>query len=306
MNENTAIEAHALSKRYGRRYAVDDVSFRVPAGRITGFLGPNGAGKTTTLRMLAGLVKPTSGSSRLLGLPVPGPALRQVGTMIEEPSFYPYMTGRRNLEHAALLHGNLDPSRIREVLGFVHMDQAADKRVGAYSQGMRQRLGLARALLQEPRILLLDEPTNGLDPAGIAEIRENLRLIARQGVTILISSHILAELEKLVEHVLVIERGRMLFDGSLGELVQQISEATLRYRLRAEDQALLLTQLGEQGLAAEELPDGWVRTSVTVQEADDFLGRLLAAGVTVQEAVREQESLENAYLRLLREDGRPS
>jgi len=306
MNENTAIEAHALSKRYGRRYAVDDVSFRVPAGRITGFLGPNGAGKTTTLRMLAGLVKPTSGSSRLLGLPVPGPALRQVGTMIEEPSFYPYMTGRRNLEHAALLHGNLDRSRIREVLGFVHMDQAADKRVGAYSQGMRQRLGLARALLQEPRILLLDEPTNGLDPAGIAEIRENLRLIARQGVTILISSHILAELEKLVEHVLVIERGRMLFDGSLGELVQQIGEATLRYRLRAADQAQLLAQLNERGLPAEELPDGWVRSSVTVQEADDFLPRLMAAGVTVQEAVREQESLENAYLRLLREDGRPS
>ena len=306
MNENTAIEAHALSKRYGRRYAVDDVSFRVPAGRITGFLGPNGAGKTTTLRMLAGLVKPTSGSSRLLGLPVPGPALRQVGTMIEEPSFYPYMTGRRNLEHAALLHGNLDRSRIREVLGFVHMDQAADKRVGAYSQGMRQRLGLARALLQEPRILLLDEPTNGLDPAGIAEIRENLRLIARQGVTILISSHILAELEKLVEHVLVIERGRMLFDGSLGELVQQIGEATLRYRLRAADQAQLLAQLNERGLPAEKLTDGWVRSSVTVQEADDFLPRLMAAGVTVQEAVREQESLENAYLRLLREDGRPS
>lgn len=306
MDNDIAIEAHSLSKRYGRRHAVDNVSFRVPAGRITGFLGPNGAGKTTTLRMIAGLIRPSSGTSRVLGRPVPGPALRQVGTMIEEPSFYPYMTGRKNLEHAALLHGGVDEARIGEVLAFVHMDQAADKRVGAYSQGMRQRLGLARALLWEPRILLLDEPTNGLDPVGIAEIRENLRLIAQQGVTILISSHILAELEKLVEHILVIERGQMLFDGSLAGLVEQISEATIRYRLRGADQAALLAQLRERGLTAEELPDGWVRVPVLLQEADSFLVDLVATGVHVREGVREHESLENAYLRLLREDGRPS
>jgi len=306
MNQDMAIEARSLSKRYGRRHAVADVSFRVPTGRITGFLGPNGAGKTTTLRMLAGLIRPSSGSSRLLGGAVPGPALRSVGAMIEEPSFYPYMTGRKNLRHAALLHGGVTPERIGEVLEFVHMEQAADKKVGAYSQGMRQRLGLARALLWEPRVLLLDEPTNGLDPVGIAEIRENLRRIARLGVTILISSHILAELEKLVEHVLVIEQGRMLFDGSLSELVRHIGEATIRYRLRAADQAELLEQLRGRGLAAEELPDGWVRTPVTVQEADSFVTDLAAAGVPLQEAVREQESLEHAYLRLLRQDGRPS
>src|SRR5690625_5954356 len=158
--------------------------------------------------MIAGSIRPSAGTGRRLGARVRGPALLQCGTMIEEPSCYPYMSGRRNLLHAATLHGGVEPGRIDEVLAFVHMEQAADKKVAAYSQGMRQRLGLARALLWKPRVLLLDEPTNGLDPVGIAEIRESLRTIAAEGVTILLSSHILAAIEKLVEQVLVIERGR--------------------------------------------------------------------------------------------------
>ncbi len=305
MNQDVAIEVESLSKRYGRRMAVNNVSFRVPKGQITGFLGPNGAGKTTTLRMIAGLIRPSAGSSRLLGERVPGPALLRVGTMIEEPSFYPYMTGRRNLQHSAALHGDVPAERIDEVLRFVHMEQAADKKVGAYSQGMRQRLGLARALLWKPEVLLLDEPTNGLDPVGIAEVRESLREIAAQGVTILISSHILAELEKLVERVLVIERGHMLFDGPLRELVRQIGESTVRYRLRGRDQERLAEGLRSLELGAEVVSDGWIRTTVTVDEAAGLLAKLVEAGIEVSEAVQEQESLENAYLRLLREDGRP-
>lgn len=305
MNQHTAIEVQGLSKRYGRSLAVDNVSFRVPAGQITGFLGPNGAGKTTTLRMIAGLIKPTSGTSSLLGQSVPGPALLEVGTMIEEPSFYPYMTGRRNLQHAATLHGNVEPGRIDEVLTFMHMEKAADKKVSAYSQGMRQRLGLARALLWKPQVLLLDEPTNGLDPVGIAEVRENLREIAAQGVTILISSHILAELEKLVERVLVIERGKLLFDGSLGELVRQIGQSTVRYRLRGSDPQAIVAALTRLGLPAELAAEGWVTTSVTPDDARTLLKQLLTEGVDISESVQEQESLEHAYLRLLREDGRP-
>ncbi len=305
MTEQLAIEVDGLSKRYGRSYAVDNVSFRVPTGQITGFLGPNGAGKTTTLRMIAGLIRPTAGKSRLLGQSVPGPALLNVGTMIEEPSFYPYMSGRRNLQHAATLHGGVPATRIDEVLSFMNMDQAADKKVGAYSQGMRQRLGLARALLWKPDVLLLDEPTNGLDPVGIAEIRESLRTIAAEGVTILISSHILAEIEKLVERVLVIERGKMLFDGPLRELVRQLEEATVRYRLRAPDPAALEQILKDMNLVSERLGEDWIRTEVAQDGAADLLRQLVLAGASISEAVQEQESLEHAYLRLLREDGRP-
>ena len=179
-----AITAAGLTKRYGAKAAVDDATFTIEQGEIVGFLGPNGAGKTTTLRMLAGLVRPTEGSCTVLGQPVPGATLREVGTMIEEPSFYPYMSGRDNLHHAALLHGEVPPSRVDEALEFVKLENAAAKKVKAYSQGMRQRLALARALLWHPKVLLLDEPTNGLDPTGIAEFRESLRQVATTGTTV--------------------------------------------------------------------------------------------------------------------------
>lgn len=300
-----AIEAQSLSKRYGRHYAVQDVSFRIEQGQITGFLGPNGAGKTTTLRMLAGLIRPSAGQGRLLGGSVPGPALMEVGTMIEEPSFYPYMTGRQNLQHAGKLHGGVTDERIGEVLAFVHMENAAAKKVGAYSQGMRQRLGLARAILWKPQVLLLDEPTNGLDPVGIAEIRESLRYLASQGTTILISSHILSELEKLVERTLVIERGKLLFDGSLSQLLGALNEAAVTYRLRATDETKLFGALEARGLEPEKPRDGMIRVSVPQADADGLLTGLALDGVAVTEAARSEGGLESAYLNLLREDGRP-
>ncbi len=304
MSEN-AIEARGLTKRYGRKHAVSDLSFDVPFGRITGFLGPNGSGKTTTLRMLAGLIRPTAGRCTVLAGPVPGPTLRDVGTMIEEPSFYPYMSGRKNLIHAALLHGGVPASRIGEVLDFVHMDQAADKKVGAYSQGMRQRLGLARAMLWQPKVMLLDEPTNGLDPVGIAEIREALRAIAAQGVTILISSHILAELEKLANSVLVVERGRLLYDGTLSTLLNQLQGALVTYRLRSDDAHSLEETLRDMNLEFSRLDGDVLRVLVPQDGAGDLIGTLSARGIRLSEANREHDSLEDAYLRLLREDGRP-
>ena len=301
-----AIAATHLSKRYGRAKAVDDLSFTIEQGEIVGFLGPNGAGKTTTLRMLAGLIRPTSGSSQVLGRKVPSQQLLNVGTMIEEPAFYPYMTGRANLRHAGLLHGGVAEARVDEILSFVSMDQAADKRVSAYSQGMRQRLGLARALLWNPKVLLLDEPTNGLDPVGIAEIRENLRSIAQQGVTILISSHILAEIEKLVERILAVEKGKLLFDGPLRQLVMHMEEAAVVYVLEAVSQEALTSALQSFGYVPQTLDQARVRVGVPVDDVPGLLKRLVDAGVEILEARRDTDNLEGAYLRLLKEDGRPS
>ncbi|ADI13714.1 ABC transporter ATP-binding protein [Truepera radiovictrix] len=302
----SAIRATHLTKRYRRAHAVDDVSFEIQPGEIVGFLGPNGAGKTTTLRMLAGLVRPTAGEARILGARVPGPSLLSVGTMIEEPSFYPYLSGWDNLRHTALLHGALDEARIREVLAFVRLEDAARKKLSAYSQGMRQRLGLARALLSRPKVLLLDEPTNGLDPVGIAEIRENLREVARGGVTILISSHILAEIEKLVERVLVIEQGKLLFDGPLRSLTGRLEAASVTYVLAATDLAALRQALRGYGYTVAEEAGG--RLSVQLPEADaaGLLARLASDGHSVTEARRREASLEDAYLRLVRADQRPA
>ncbi len=301
-----AIAATALTKRYGRTKAVDGVSFEIQSGEIVGFLGPNGAGKTTTLRMLAGLVRPSDGTCSVLGGNVPGPELRQVGTMIEEPSFYPYLTGRGNLRHAALLHGGVPERRIDEVLAFVRMEKAADKRVRAYSQGMRQRLALARALLWKPRVLLLDEPTNGLDPAGIAEVRAALKQVAAEGVTVLVSSHILAEIEKLVERILAIDRGNLRFDGPLEGLLGATDARAAHYEIEAVDQDALLAALRDAGL--EPTPHGAQGALVSVPNdlAAGLMGRLAAAGVEVLEARRETATLEDAYLRLVGAEGRPS
>jgi ABC-2 type transport system ATP-binding protein len=300
-----AIVADSLTKRYGRLAAVDDVSFQVAPGEIVGFLGPNWAGKTTTLRMLAGLIRPSHGRGEVLGKRVPGPSLRDVGTMIEEPSFYPYMSGRDNLRHAALLHGGVESGRIDEVLAFVKMEAAAEKRVRAYSQGMRQRLALARALLWRPKVLLLDEPSNGLDPVGIAEIRENLRAVAREGVTVLVSSHILAEIEKLVDRILAIEKGRLVFDGPLDRLLARAETMTLRYTLRATDGAALEAALHAQGLEPLRQGDA-VEVDVAADRADDLVADLVGAGVRVTEARRAVDDLEHAYLRLVQADARPA
>ena len=300
-----AIVADALTKRYGRVAAVDDVSFDVARGEIVGFLGPNGAGKTTTLRMLAGLIRPTRGRGEVLGQRVPGASLREVGTMIEEPSFYPYMTGRDNLRHAALLHGGVEPGRVEEVLAFVKMEAAADKRVRAYSQGMRQRLALARALLWRPQVLLLDEPSNGLDPVGIAEIRENLRAVAREGVTVLVSSHILAEIEKLVDRILAIEKGRLVFDGPLSRLLARAETMTLRYTLRATDHDALEAALRTRGLEPQRQGEA-IEVDVAAELADDLVSGLVRDGVRVTEARRAVDDLEHAYLRLVQSDARPA
>ncbi len=301
----SAIATQNLTKRYGSVAAVADLSFEVQAGEVVGFLGPNGAGKTTTLRMLAGLVRPTSGSCRVLDGSVPGPGLREVGTMIEEPTFYPYLSGRSNLRHAMLLHGDVPERRIDEVLAFVRMENAADKKVRAYSQGMRQRLALARALLWKPKVLLLDEPTNGLDPAGIAEVREALAAVADEGAAVLVSSHILAEVEKLADRVIAIDKGVLRFDGSLQRLVSRMDESTVTYEVRATDPSALLQAAKDLGLTARP-HEGGALLDVSRADADDLLQRLALAGVRVLSAAPRTDSLEAAYLRLVNPEEKPS
>ncbi len=303
---SSAISASSLSKRYGRSLAVQDLNFEIANGEIVGFLGPNGAGKTTTLRMLAGLIRPTEGHCRVLGEPVPGPTLLKVGTMIEEPSFYPYLSGRANLKHAALLHGGVSMRRVDEVLAFVRMEKAAGKKVKAYSQGMRQRLGLARSLLWQPRVLLLDEPTNGLDPSGIAEVWESLRSVAATGVTVLVSSHILSEIEKLVERILAIDKGVLRFDGPLERLLGGEEGQRMHYRIEASDRAALVAALGDLGLEPTVVAEHAVEVAVSEAEAAGLLSSLAMRGIQVLSAEREVPTLESAYLKLIGVEGSPS
>jgi ABC-2 type transport system ATP-binding protein len=209
----------ALTKRYDDVVAVDDVTFSLRSGTVTGFLGPNGAGKTTTLRLLLGLAEPTAGEALVFGsryrdLDEP---VRRVGAVLESGDFHPARSGRNHLRALALA-ADVELSRVEEVLELVELGSAADRRVRSYSLGMRQRLGLAAALLGDPELLILDEPANGLDPAGVRWLRTFLQTLAAQGRTVLVSSHLLAEVAQTVDHVLVIDRGRLLAGGSLDEL----------------------------------------------------------------------------------------
>jgi ABC-2 type transport system ATP-binding protein len=210
----SALVTDGLSKRYGRRLAVDSLSIDVPTGVVAGFIGPNGAGKTTTMAMLLGLVRPSAGTATVLGGSIEEPAhyLGRVGALIEAPSFWPGLTGVQNLRALAVLGGH-DESRIPEVLALVGLDARGSDRFGEYSFGMKQRLGIAAALLGDPALLVLDEPTNGLDPAGINEMRDFIRSVGDGTRTVLVSSHILSELEQVCEWLIVIDRGSLVYQG---------------------------------------------------------------------------------------------
>ena len=228
------LEARELRKTYGELVAVDDVTLTVSPGDVYGYLGPNGAGKTTSLRMMLGLIRPTGGEVRLFGQdPIDDPvaALAGVAGFVEEPAFYPYLSGRRNLEMLATLDGG-DGSRIDELLRLVDLHHRAGDRVRGYSHGMRQRLGLAGALLRGPRLLLLDEPTTGLDPAGMRDMRELVRRLAADGITILLSTHLMSEVEQLCNRLAIIQLGRIRYEGALADL---LARSDGRYRLDATD-----------------------------------------------------------------------
>ena len=229
------IEARGLVKRYGRITAVDHVDLTVRAGDVYGYLGPNGAGKTTSLRMLLGLIRPDEGSAKLFGrdpLVEGARALDGVAGFVEAPRFYPYLTGRRNLELVAALDGDGAAGRIDEALDTVDLADRARDRVGGYSHGMRQRLGIAGALLRAPRLLLLDEPATGLDPAGMRDMRRLIRRLADEGMTVLLSSHLMGEVEELCDRVAIVSTGRVVYEGALADLIETTAG---RYELRTTD-----------------------------------------------------------------------
>jgi ABC-type multidrug transport system ATPase subunit len=241
------IETRALTRRFGSRIAVDDLDLSVPAAGVYGFLGPNGAGKTTAIRMLLGLIRPNAGEVRLFGVPVAGnraPLMRRVGALVESPSLYPHLTGRENVEVTRRLLG-APRNLIDLALDTVKLTKDADRRVREYSLGMRQRLGLALALLNKPELLILDEPTNGLDPAGIHEMRDLIRRLPDEfGVTVFLSSHLLSEVEQIAGHIGIIHEGKLLFQGSLTEL-QTKQQARLIVGVKQIDAAIdCLTKAG--------------------------------------------------------------
>ena len=217
-----AISVSNLSKRYGDVLAVNDASFEVPLGTICGFVGPNGSGKTTTIRMLLGLIKPTSGTGSIIGNSIGHPEkyLKEVGAMIEGPAFYPALSGLENLKVLAKL-GGIPLERCQQLLDLVDLGERGGDKYKTYSLGMKQRLGIAAALLPNPKLLILDEPTNGLDPAGIQEIRDLLEKLASDGVTVFVSSHLLSELEMISKHLVMLRKGEVIFSGPIQELLQR-------------------------------------------------------------------------------------
>jgi ABC-2 type transport system ATP-binding protein len=288
------LEVSNLTKRFGSTLAVDGLSFGASPGRILGFLGPNGAGKTTTLRTLLGLTLPTAGTATVDGrryreLRDP---VRVVGAVLEGPQFHPGRSGRNHLRVLATAAG-LPASRVDEVLALVELDGAGRRRVKGYSLGMRQRLSLAGALLGDPRALVLDEPANGLDPQGIRWLRDFLRDRAAEGRTVLISSHVLAEVAQTVDEVVVISRGKLIAQGSLEELTR---DAAAPVRVRSSEPARLRIALAAKGAAAEVGTRGWLRVSDVSLETVGTTA--LEHGIAVYELFRDQQTLEDVFLEL--------
>jgi len=286
-----AVETKDLTKRYGDILAVDGMSLTVRQGEVYGFLGPNGAGKTTTLRMLLDLVRPTSGQVRLFGRP-PGD-LSDVGALIESPGFYPYLSGRDNLKVLARYAG-VGVARIARVLDTVDLTDRGGHRYGAYSLGMKQRLGVAAALLKDPRLLILDEPTNGLDPAGMADMRVLIRQLGAAGCTVLLSSHMLGEVQQICDRVGVVYRGKLVAENTVAELR---GGAVLQVVADPVSQAAEVARklLGEEQVRV--LDDG-LDLTVEPERASWINGELVAAGIAVSELVVRERDLEQVFFEL--------
>ena len=293
-----AIEIAGLTKEFGSVRAVDDVSFRVDRGQVCGLLGPNGAGKTTTLRVLVGLLRPTAGAARMLGVTMTpsNPVLARVGTMIEHSDFVPFLTGLRNLQvHWQEAGGDFATANVEEALAVAGLGNAVNRKVKTYSQGMRQRLGIARALLGRPEVLVLDEPTNGLDPGEMREVRDLLRRLAAHDVTVLLSSHLLAEVEQVCSHVVVMDRGRLVAAGTIDELTAAGGSVYFGIDDVARAEQVLAAHPGVRSVTAQ--PPG-LRVDVDGVRRSDLVAALVEAGVGV-DTVESSHRLEDAFLGLV-------
>ena len=304
MSDAQPVRARGLVKRYKEVLAVDHIDLNVQAGDVYGFLGPNGAGKTTTLRMALGLITPSEGVVELFGrapLREGARALQGVAGFVEAPRFYPYMTGRRNLELLAALDGDDAPTRIGEVLDVVELAPRAKHKVGGYSHGMRQRLGIAAALLRRPRLLILDEPATGLDPAGMRDMRALIRRLADEGITVLLSSHQLPEVQELCDRVAIVDRGKVVYEGALADLRRQGGAG---YRLRTTDDSRALAVLSAQQ-GVEHAAAGPHGIAFQAQESDvgPLSLALGQAGVGILALTPELATLEDLFFRLTESNG---
>ena len=297
------VRARGLVKRYGEILAVDDIDLTVRVGDVYGFLGPNGAGKTTTLRMALGLITPTAGAVELFGrnpMREGVRALDGVAGFVEAPRFYPYLGGRKSLELLAALDANGAAARIDEVLEIVELAPRAGHRVGGYSHGMRQRPGIAAALLRSPRLLILDEPATGLDPAGMRDMRTLIRRLAGEGITVLLSSHQLPEVQELCDRVAIVDKGRVVYEGALADLRRQGGAG---YRLRTtDDERALAIVRGQRGVEAAVLSENSVGFHAEERDVGALSLALGQAGVGILSLTPELATLEDLFFRLT-EDG---
>ncbi len=305
--DGLALATRGLHKKYGSRVALDGLDLSVPTGIVYGFLGPNGAGKTTTMRLLTGLIHPDAGTIELLGSPFRRGSrqhLFDVGALIESPSFYPYLSGRDNLRTIGASGAPTSRARIEELLELVGLSERAGDKVGTYSLGMKQRLGIAAALLSDPKLLLLDEPANGLDPAGIVAMRETLRYLASTGKTVFVSSHILGEVQQLADVIGIIANGRLVREGQIEALLQ--SEGVVRVRLAPAEVDAAIARLG-QLVAADAVSrvdgeDDWLAVKIEPTRAAE-VNRALAEGGIFASGLESGSDLESLFLQLTSGEG---
>ena len=306
-----------VKKRIGRKWIIQDVTFDVRAGEIFGFLGPNGAGKTTTIRMLVDLIKPTEGVIKVCGYDVNRDqerALQYVGSIVENPEMYSYLTGWENLEHFARMQKGIGQDRISEVVDIVRMDKRIHDKVSTYSLGMRQRLGIAQALLGRPRLLILDEPTNGLDPKGIKEMREFIKRLAAEGLAVFVSSHLLSEIQLLCDRVAIISRGRVLAVGGVEELIAESTGYVIWHLHPAGGGGEILREMHgcevvndpsavlDDSVLAGMSPDAIV-TRIAEEDTPEAVKQLVGAGVQILGVSRINPTLEQLFLQMTEGEG---
>lgn len=299
MPTQNLVETHNLTKEYGKTRCVDSVNMRVAPGSVYGFLGPNGAGKSTTLKMILGLAKPTAGSITLFGAPVNEKnrikLLKQTGSLIESPSYYGHLTGEENLQIIQTLKGCSEKD-VDKVLKIVRLDEARKKLVNHYSLGMKQRLGLAAALLGFPKLLILDEPTNGLDPAGIQEMRELIcSLPSKYGITVVVSSHLLSEIDQMADHVGIIRKGEMVYQNTLESLH---SHAKQQIALRVSHTAIALDLLRQDGITAAQEEDYLLLPMVDDNYVANLCRQLISQNISLYRVEKREKSLEDIFLSL--------
>ncbi|MBA3924741.1 ABC transporter ATP-binding protein [Listeria rustica] len=292
----TALLVQDLNKKIGKRQIIKDLSFEVNEGEVFGFLGPNGAGKTTTIRMLVGLIKPTSGTILIGGKDIQKnftEAMKSLGCIVENPEFYPFLTGWENLAYFARMDRSIRPERLQEVAELVGMTARVHDRVSTYSLGMRQRLGIAQALLSSPKLLILDEPTNGLDPSGIREMRDFIRYLAKtEGISVLVSSHLLSEIQLLCDRVAIMTNGEIIATDDVDKLLSDREKTRWRFEPMAKGAAILaeMTAVTEQ--------DGAYYTSFEADKLPVWNSRVVRAGVQVLEMQKITPSLEDLFIEL--------